>query len=210
MAKCKVFGIGFHKTGTTTLDIALKELGYNVLGSRTDLANTLSKGKLEEIFQVTDQYDALQDNPWPLLYKQLDLRYPDSKFILTYRDEQSWINSIVNHFGTDNTMMRKLIYGIGHPKGNESTYLEKYQRHNREVQEYFKNRPNDLLILNWKEDSNWEKICKFLNLPIPTKNFPHANKGNYLIPFKYHQKIVKTKIKVLKMIKGQNEKKKLS
>tara|TARA_B100001109_G_C18864869_1_gene476515 strand:+ start:9900 stop:10283 length:384 start_codon:yes stop_codon:yes gene_type:complete len=127
MTKCKVFGIGFHKTVTTTLDIALKELGYNVLGSHTDLANTISKGKLEEIFQITDQYDVLQDNPWPLLYKQLDLRYPDSKFILTYRDEQRWIDSIHNHFVADNTMTRKLIYAIEHPKGNESTYIEKYQ-----------------------------------------------------------------------------------
>jgi len=28
----KIFGVGFHKTGTTTLEVVLKKLGFSVLG----------------------------------------------------------------------------------------------------------------------------------------------------------------------------------
>lgn len=179
MKEKKVFGIGFHKTGTSTLDLALTRLGYRVLGVRTDLASSLFSNDIESVLNLTQEYDAFQDNPWPLLYKELDKRYPNSKFILTVRDENKWINSVVNHFGYDHTEMRRWIYGIGHPKENESIYLEKYKGHNNEVLNYFHERKEDLLVINWENGDGWEKICNFLKEPVPNEDFPHANKGNY-------------------------------
>ncbi len=70
--KNKVIGIGFHKTGTSTLDSALVELGYKVLGTRIDLASNLFNEDFETVFKLTEKYDAFQDNPWPLLYKKFD------------------------------------------------------------------------------------------------------------------------------------------
>ena len=99
MKKNKVIGIGFHKTGTSTLDVILCKLGYTVLGVRKGLALNLFRNDIESVLKVTEEYDAFQDNPWPLLYKELDTKYPKSKFILTIRDEKKWINSVVNHFG---------------------------------------------------------------------------------------------------------------
>jgi hypothetical protein len=179
--KNKVVGIGFHKTGTSTLDIVLKTLGYNVLGVRTDLAKTLLKNDLESVLKIADKYDAYQDNPWPLLYKEIDQRYPGSKFILTLREDEKWISSVVNHFTSDDTAMREWIYGIGHPKGNESTYLLRYQRHNQEVINYFKDRKEDLLTVSWEKGDEWERICTFLGEAVPKAAFPHANRGNYYL-----------------------------
>jgi len=179
MKKQKVFGIGFHKTGTSTLDVALQELGYKVLGARTDLAATLLNGDIEEALEQCDEYDALQDNPWPLLYKELDDRYPNSKFILTVRDENKWIKSVTNHFGKDHSELRRWIYGIGHPLGNEEVYLNRYKDHNQDVLQYFSHRKDDLLVIEWDQGKGWEEICDFLNEPIPDQVFPHANKGNY-------------------------------
>ena len=177
----KLFGIGFHKTGTTTLDKVYQILGYNACPVRTDLAESLSNGNLEPTFEVVKQFDAFQDNPFPILYKELDQAFPGSKFIMTVRDDDKWLRSIVNSFGSKKTLMRKWIYGKSHgaPKGNETLYLERYQRHNEDVRTYFRDRPNDFLEISWERGDGWEKICPFLGMPVPILPFPHANKGDY-------------------------------
>jgi hypothetical protein len=172
----KVIGIGFHKTGSTTLGEVLTELGYNVLGTRRDLLNKIEDEAYESIFEIADGYNAFQDNPWPLLYAEFDTRYPNSKFILTIRDEEKWIKSVVNHFGDKHSDMREYIYGVGFPKSNEALYLKRYRAHNDLVIEHFKGREDQLLVVCWEDDDGWEKICDFLNKPIPSKTFPHANK----------------------------------
>ena len=175
----KVFGIGFHKTGTKTLGRALEVLGYKVCGPRQDLLESVRQENYKTVFKIVNDYNAFQDNPWPLIYKTLDEKFPDSKFILTERDEEKWIRSVVNHFGSKEREMRKWIYGIGYPLGNEKTYLNTYRSHNTNVKEYFKNRPKDLLILDITSGEDWEKICLFLEKKIPDVGFPYMNKGNY-------------------------------
>jgi hypothetical protein len=173
--KRKVFGIGFHKTATTSLANALKCLGYRVTGpdwvDDPNIASNVEKRAIE----WARKFDAFQDNPWPILYRELDQAFPGSKFVLTLRPEQQWISSVVNHFSDDETPMREWIYGVGHPKGNENIYLARYERHNREVTEYFKDRPGDLLVLNITEGEGWEKLCPFLDEPIPAIAFPCSN-----------------------------------
>ena len=43
--------------------------------------------------------------------------------------------------------MRKWVYGVGFPQGNEDIYLERYKFHNEDVLNYFKDRPGDLLVV---------------------------------------------------------------
>lgn len=179
MKNNKVIGIGFHKTGTSTLNVALSKLGYNVLGARIDLAERLIRNEIDSILELTESYDAFEDNPWPLIFKDLDKKYPNSKFILTIRDEEKWLSSIVNHFGSTNTSMREFIYGVGHPAGNEDIYLKRYQKHNKDVLEYFKDRKSDLLIIDWSKIEGWNELCEFIGEPILNEPLPHANKGNY-------------------------------
>ncbi len=121
---------------------------------------------------------AFQDNPWPIIYKELDSKYPGSKFILTLREPDLWINSQVKHFGLNETPMRKWIYGEGSPVSNEDTYINRFKSHNAEVIEYFSHRPQDLLILNIEEGDGWEKLCLFIGKDIPASPFPHTNKAS--------------------------------
>ena len=69
----KIIGIGFHKTGTSTLRSAMEILGYSVQGPRTDLAEDLFSENWEKIFKEAESFDVLEDNPWAIIYKQLDL-----------------------------------------------------------------------------------------------------------------------------------------
>ncbi len=173
----KVFGIGFHKTGTTSLNVALQQLGYRITGPNgvndPHIHNNLDK----MCHDLVPKYDAFLDNPWPLLYSKLDKSYPDSKFILTMRPVDQWINSIVNHFGDETTPMRQMIYGLGSPKGNETIYKERYNQHNKDVLDYFSDRMDDLLILNISEGDGWETLCPFLGKKIIKEDFPHKNKA---------------------------------
>ena len=175
----KVFGIGFHKTGTSTLGKALEHLGYSVAGPQTSYAKHLLAGDKRPLFDLVPTYDAFQDNPWPILYRELDEMNPGSKFILTYRAESKLIKSVVNHFGKKHTDMRQWIYGVGHPIGNEQTYLDRYQGHCQEVRDYFKDRPGDLLEICWENRDSWEELCGFLGKKVPNVPIPHAKKREY-------------------------------
>lgn len=175
----KVFCIGFHKTGTTSLGVALESLGYKVCGVSHELLPSLRNNDMSEVISLVNSYDAFKDNPWPVLFKELDALFPGSKFILTSREENKWINSAVNHFQRTSSDMRLYIYGKAYPVGNEEIFLARYRKHNADVIEYFKNRPDDLLILNLGHENPWVALCKFLNKPIPDRPFPVINKGAY-------------------------------
>ncbi len=173
----RVFCIGWHKTGTSTLGMALLDLGYSVLGARLDMVHPLRRGDVQEVLDVAGQFDALQDVPWAALYRELDECYPGSRFILTERDETAWLRSASRHFGSADVPLHEWLYGVGVLKGNEARYLERYRRHDREVREYFRDRPDDLLVMNFAVGDGWDSLCAFLGHPIPGKRFPHENKG---------------------------------
>jgi hypothetical protein len=174
-ARTKVFCIGFHKTGTTSLERALEYLGYRVTGRK----RVRSVRTMEELFaaccELIPRYNAFQDNPWPLFYRELDQRYPGSKFILTRRPAHAWLQSQLKHFGSRSSRMRELIYGAGYPLGNEAVYLERYNRHNAEVLAYFRDRPGDLLDIDLTAGEGWDKLCPFLGHPLPAVPFPCSN-----------------------------------
>lgn len=97
----KVFVIGFQKTGTTSLETALEVLGYRVYGGDKNLMKFKKREDLKNyISKVLQNWDAVQDMPWPLFYKELYELYPTAKFILTVRNPDKWINSAVRYFGS--------------------------------------------------------------------------------------------------------------
>ncbi len=175
--RTKIFCIGFHKTGTKSLATALSKLGYSITGPNGVKDSNISWNVYTMAHKLVKKYDAFQDNPWPIIYKKMDKAYPGSKFILTIRDSESWIKSLVRHFGKSKTPMRKWIYGIGCPKGNEETYMRIFENHNKEVIAYFKERSSDLLVLDLAKGNGWEQLCPFLGKEIPNIPFPHINKA---------------------------------
>jgi hypothetical protein len=171
----KVVGIGFHKTGTTSLRVALEMLGYTVTGPNWVDDPDIGRKVYDLARAELDLYDAAQDNPWPILFREIDAWYPGTRFVLTIRATDSWIRSAVNYFGSKTTPMREWIYGPGSPEGHEQIYVERYEKHNREVIEYFRDRADDLLVMDLKRGDGWRQLCPFLGHPIPARPFPHVN-----------------------------------
>lgn len=176
----KVFGIGFHKTGTTMLAKSLKILGYRVNGPNGVDDPNIEQRALQMADRLLEKYDAFQDDPWPLLYRHVDARFPGSKFVLTIRRSDKWIESMVRHFGSQPTPMRRWIYGIGYPFGSERAYVERYEKHNREVVAYFQDRPNDLLVLDVAAADSWalQLRCHLQQLRSVLQNPPYPNLNN--------------------------------
>lgn len=171
----KVFAIGFHKTATSSLGSALTILGYRVCGAVGVRDPDIQTNANSLIDEHVAHFDAFQDNPWAVQYQYLDNKYPDNLFILTVRDEKDWFASALAHFGSEDTPMRKWIYGVGHPAGNEAIYLARYQQHIRAVKQYFQNRKAQLLIMDITAGDAWSVLCDFLGKDIPTAKFPFEN-----------------------------------
>ena len=53
--------------------------------------------------------------------------------------------------------------------------LDSKKLHYSERKKYFKDRPNDLLVMNICNGEGWEKLCPFLNKPVPDAPFPKEN-----------------------------------
>ena len=176
----KVFCIGFQKTGTTSMEAALGILGYRVASifghEARDLA-ALRRDLVPRGLEIARQVDAVQDMPWPLLFRELDAAFPGSRFILTWRDSDGWIASICRHFGHNPDILQALTYGpdAAFPVGHEAHYREVYARHNAAVRTYFRDRPADLLEMNLSKGDGWAALCGFLGTPVPDRPFPTSN-----------------------------------
>lgn len=179
-ARPKVFGIGFHKTGTSSLKRALGQLGYKVTGPNNNHDPDIGDTYLDHARAISRKFDAFQDNPWPLVYREMDEMWPDAKFILTTRDPESWVSSLQRYFGESETPMRELIYGAGRgsPLGNEAHYIATMEAHRQAVLAHFEGRPGKLLVLDIVGGAGWAPLCDFLGHPVPDSPFPHANNSS--------------------------------
>ncbi|MCA1746276.1 MAG: hypothetical protein LC655_01160 [Bacteroidales bacterium] len=174
----KIIGVGFQKTGTSTLREALKILGYTVKDTTPRALVPILRGNYTKVLRIIKNYDALEDTPWYLIYKELDQLLPGSKFILTIRDEKSWYSSVSKHVGDLPAAHHEWIYGRGKGlvKYHRDNTIDVYRQHNKEVIEYFRNRQDDLLVLDFTKGDRWEPLCMFLGKEIPDIPFPHYNK----------------------------------
>ena len=118
-------------------------------------------------------YDAYTDYPMNErdLYQEIDKAFLKSKFILTIRDKKSYAESYINFF-------RGSPWEIKSTKELKQR-IQAYEKRNKQVIEYFKERPSQFLVMNIIDGEGWNKLCMFLNKPIPKKPFPQKNKGRY-------------------------------
>ena len=168
----KIFGIGLSRTGTMSLHHALIILGYRshfVFDGEEDISMELSK-----------KFDAFTHTPLASVYKELDQRFPNSKFILTVRkDRENWLNSCEQQGKLVVKKSAALKKVLQRTYGTETFDLEKYSsaydQHLKDVIQYFAHRENDLLILDICGGEGFEKLCPFLGKSITMQPFPQKN-----------------------------------
>jgi hypothetical protein len=181
----KVFGVGWAKTGTTTLGACFETLGLRHVGQRLDLVPHLEAGDHGSLLSAAATGDAFEDWPWILMWRELDHAFPGSRFVLTRRDPERWLASYRNMlarpgFETDElTRIRRVLYGLPFPHVTDDQLVARYLRHNDAVVAHFRGRPEALLVVDWECGDGWPELCRFLGRAIPAVPFPHENAGDY-------------------------------
>lgn len=180
----KVFGIGLNRTGTSTLKIALRQMGYKHCRRQRSLVNQYFKQDWAAIFQEVDHYESFDDWPWPLMYRQILAKYGDqARFVLTKRaTPEIWINSLKSHAEvTPNHGSRKRIYGHPYPHGVEAQHMLYYEKHNADARRFFaqSNASTQLLEVCWDTGDAWPELAGFLGQRAPDMEFPHVNRMVY-------------------------------
>jgi len=178
----KIFGIGLNKTGTNSLSRGLEMLSFKSLHYRSPKHHKLiAQVMLDNIKHERrpchgmEYADAFLDFFVPAtsnIYPKLDEAYPGSRFILTVRDPNGWLLSREKHV----TSNRKNPHYKGRwLTANKDAWTKRWNEHNADVKEYFKDRPEDLLVINICNGDGWEKLCPFLDVEMPDSPFPRLN-----------------------------------
>lgn len=193
--KNKIFGIGLSRTGTTSLAKALSLLGYKALHfpddkvTQKELYGFFASQSEFVSLSILKAYDAITDTPVCCLYKALDRSYPGSRFILTVRDKPSWLISCrsfweevvdFNYHEQPNNRLNKYIRFIherlyGTQDYEPEAFSRAYDTYMAEVIEYFRDRPQDFLVLDICGGEGWSKLAPFCGAAIPGASFPFEN-----------------------------------
>jgi hypothetical protein len=178
----KVFGIGLSRTGTTSLTRALEVLDYAAV-HYPRIADEVAHARYD--LAVLEEVDAITDTPVAAIYPHLDAHYPGSKFVLTVRDKDDWLDACERYFAVKEAADRGtpkeeelrfyflVVYGCDGFHRERFSWV--YDAHRRNVEHHFRGRPEDLLIFDVTAGDGWEKLCPFLGKPVPDLPFPHAN-----------------------------------
>jgi hypothetical protein len=179
MHQIKILGIGLGRTGTQSLAKALEILGYR---AKHCPQFYLDEGHLCVSQEDIARYDALTDEPCILVYKDVDRRYPGSKFILTVREMDSWLRSVENNSTALREwraqfpavpVLHRALYGTA--QFDPAQFARAYREHVEDVTAYFQDRPQDLLVMDICAGDGWDKLCPFLDKQVPDLPFPRLN-----------------------------------
>ncbi len=175
----RIFGIGLSRTGTKSLHAAAVILG---LPAAHYPPLTCAIRWMDGNFgpDTCGPYRLLSDVPVPAYYRDFDRAMPGSRFILTVRDEDAWLDSIEAHYkrsgpSTAGTGHRDLyrIATFGTFAFQRERFRDVFRRHNDSVVEYFRDRPGDLLVLDVARDGDaWASLAAFLGAAKPDLPFP--------------------------------------
>ena len=201
MGDLKVLGLGYSRTGTSSLKRALELLGFPTyhmfeifnrpadasLWLRVDSEPENRKILFDQIFA---SYKATVDLPSILYWRDLIEYNPNAKIILTLRDSNAWYDSfqstilkahasisyITGHIVSGPAMYRMIkkltLSQFNGRLSDRKQIIDVFEKHNAEIVKHVP--PERLLI--YKVDQGWKPLCNFLNVPVPEDiPFPHIN-----------------------------------
>ena len=188
----KVICAGPAKTGTKSISKALQVLGLKVFNWEEQTFDFLDhwvdffqNGTRPDVKRVYQNADVCIDIPGNFFYEEILEAFPGCKVILSIRDEDSWLESLVRQLDSSNGLRstitsRKMDYvydsfltAAGGSINPKSTYVirKRCRIHNHRVKSIVPS--NKLLVYNVKQ--GWKPLCDFLECKVPTIAFPHEN-----------------------------------
>ena len=140
-------------------------------------------------------------------FQAMDAAFPGSKFVLTVRDsDDQWYQSVVRFHSKrlakrageqriptlDDVRTDPYIYPgylwrmrelVGVAADSPEAYPEQplkayYNWYNAMVEDYFRHRPDDLLVLNLSDADAMQQLCDFLGKPYTGATMPRLNRSD--------------------------------
>ncbi|MDN3725276.1 sulfotransferase [Aequorivita sp. SDUM287046] len=216
----KIFCIGLNKTGTTSLGMFLEQQGSLVESQRK--GELLLKDYFDRNFNAIINHCkkshsvVYQDVPFslPLTYPHLDNAFPESKFILTIRENSDvWFESILKFHsdfynngkiptyeslknskyvypGWSWKLMHDVFINDKSEMYSKNEFVDVYENHVESVKNYFKNNPDKLLIIDVSKNDDLLKLCKWLKIKTDKSSFPHISSKD-ILSLNYNCKFLK-------------------
>ena len=195
----KIICVGIGKTGTTSISKALRHLGYTVFDWEEQVfdfqdhwVDVFQNGAQLDVKRVYQHADAVVDAPGNFFWEEILEAYPDSKVILSEREEGSWLKSLVNQLQVFEAVISRRFLAVLSPTSRKQIFIlyshltailgsadpksacvlrTRYRMHNHRVKSLVP--PEKLLVYNVKQ--GWKPLCDFLGCEVPTVAFPHEN-----------------------------------
>jgi hypothetical protein len=65
-------------------------------------------------------------------------------------------------------------------KMSHDQLIKQYYDTSKEIRRFFSDKQDQFLEIDICAGAGWEPLCKFLEVPVPSETFPHANKTRYV------------------------------
>jgi hypothetical protein len=200
----RVIGAGMPRTGTMSQKLALEHLGFSPCHHMTEvfanpwqwpLLEAAAEGRLADWDQIFAGYQACTDAPGAYFWRELILRYPEAKVVLSLREPDRWYDSMMATIFTARHMQSMSASGVGpvirkiasrmFSQGeaarnaarttggppDRGAMIAAYEAHNAAVMAAIA--PERLLV--YRVSEGWDPLCRFLQVPIPEAPFPRVN-----------------------------------
>jgi hypothetical protein len=178
----KCFVLSLHRSGTSSASILLERLGIRTIHwpGRYDKVSLTEKviGRetnlefvLDTIMPALVRHEAAADVPIPVLYRQLQNRFPEAKWILLLRNPEDWVRSIRGRIGERELRPFERVqywhYFPARPARlsdlSDAELFSMYGRHTEEVVDYSNSLgPGKLGVFDLHDPSSGSAVASFL------------------------------------------------
>jgi hypothetical protein len=187
----KVVGSGLGRTGTKSMQTALNMLGFGPCHHMVEVfTHPESMALWVEAAQgrpnwdlIFKDYHSMVDYPGAAYWRQIADHYPDAKVLHTVRDPDKWFESTQATIFSQASPAAQLQEGpsaaffasfmgpMREHLGDRAWMTDYFRRHTEEVKAAIA--PERLLI--YEVGEGWERLCKFLGVPVPDAPYPSEN-----------------------------------
>jgi hypothetical protein len=181
----RVFCIGLNKTATSSFHAAMEVLGLkSVHGGGPDWGGDEINQAVREALNdgrpllsgLDPSIDAFSDvGLLATHFDLLDEQYPGSRFVLTVRPLDDWIDSRRRHVERNIARRDAGDYDGAFVVVDEDLWREQWHRHVGRARRHFEGRP-EFLELDLTASPGWAPLCHLVQLPEPAEPFPWANR----------------------------------
>ncbi len=192
-----VIGVGFGRTGTLSLKVALERLGFGPCmhmlplladPERASLFHRAADGDLVSLDKALTDHRSTVDWPGVYFWRELTDRYPGAKVVLTVRDPQRWYDSAHQTIfqaamhtpaGADGItpagleMAREVVWArtFGGRFADREHAVRVFTEHNEAV----RREVPAARLLEFEVAQGWQPLCDFLGVAVPPEPFPRTN-----------------------------------